>query len=434
MSEQREQYQEKAEGLKREISRLAIATLIINGLIGAGIFGLPSEAARLTGTFSPLMFVICGLLMLTVMLSFGKAASYFQGTGGPILYAQTAFGDYAGFQTGWLLYIGRATAVAANTNLLTTYLANIWPASDQGIIRSVDIIIISLFFTVINVLGIKQGVGTVMIITAIKLIPLAIFIFAGLPSINAANFQGAALPSYSNFGQAVLVLFYAFIGFEGALVPAGESRNPRVDMPKALFLTAGVTMVLYVLIQTVCIGVFPAIASSKRPLADAATMFMGYYGGLLIAVGAIISVIGNVAATMVTAPRMTYTLARDETMPAWFGAVSDSYKTPHWSIIFFGTFVAIMAVSGTFTWLVGMSSLTRIIGYSLCIAALPRIEKKFNNPDTALHLPGGMLIPVIALLICAWLITQVSINALLVSLLFIFFGTLLFAWARRQRN
>jgi APA family basic amino acid/polyamine antiporter len=111
------------EPLRRELSRLAIATLALNGLIGAGIFGLPAEAARLTGAFSPVMYVVCGLLMSSLLLSFGQAASFFHGTGGPILYTQAAFGSFTGFQTGWVLYVGRATSLAANANLLATYTA-----------------------------------------------------------------------------------------------------------------------------------------------------------------------------------------------------------------------------------------------------------------------------------------------------------------------
>jgi amino acid transporter len=422
-----------SEPLRREISRLAIAALAINGLIGAGIFGLPSEAARLTGAFSPVMFLICGLLMSAIVLSFGQAASYFQGTGGPILYTQEAFGSLVGFQTGWVLYIGRATSVAANSNLFASYVANLVEGADRGPARVAVIFGICAGFTALNIVGVRQGVGSVMAITVLKLLPLAIFIVVGLSFVTPGAFAGAAVPSYANFGEAVLLLFYAFIGFEGALIPAGEARNPRRDIPRALFLSAGVTAALYFLIQTVSVAVLPDLATAQRPLAAAAGVMMGPAGATLITIGAIVSILGNTASSMVTAPRMTYALARDRGLPPLFAAVHERYRTPHWSIVIYGTLSFALAVSGTFSWLAGMSSLARILGYGACVAALPRLQRKFGMSEHALRLPGGFAIPAIALVICAWLLTQVQLDALLVTAGFLFAGALLFAHGRRGR-
>jgi amino acid transporter len=421
------------EKLQREISRLAIAALMLNGLIGAGIFGLPSSAAKLTGAFSPLMFVICGLLMSTVMLSFGQAASYFPNTGGPILYSQAAFGPLVGFETGWVLYIGRASALAANSNLLITYSSSLWEGADQGFVRIAILLVVCALFTAINFLGIKQGIGTVLVMTVMKLIPLFVFILVGLSFVKPDAFKGAGLPTYSNFGEATLLLFYAFIGFEGGLIPAGEARDPKRDMPRALFMSAGFTTVLYVLIQTVSMAVMPDLANAKRPLVDAAGIMMGAAGALLITFGAIISIGGNIAATFVTAPRMTYTLAREGGMPKWFEAVHERYRTPHWSILFFGTLVFALALSGTFTWLAGMSSLTRVLGYGICVAALPRLQKQFGNTENAIRLPGGLLIPALALIVCLWLLTQAKLDALFVTAGFLLAGAIFYATARRKK-
>lgn len=418
--------------LKREMSRLALGALVLNGIIGAGIFGLPSEAARLTGAFSPMMFIICGSLMFTVMLSFGQAASYFNDTGGPILYSRTAFGSLVGFETGWVLYIGRASALAANVNLLTAYVANLWPGADQGLWRVGIILGVCFFFTAMNIIGIKQGVGSMMAITVMKMVPLLLFILVGFTYLKPEIFKNAAVPSYARFGEATLLLFYAYIGFEGALIPAGEARDPKRDIPRALFLSAGLTAILYVLIQTVCVAVLPDLARAKRPLADAAQIMMGSAGALLITFGAIASISGNVAAIMVAAPRMTYALAQEKELPDWFAAVHEKYRTPYVSVLFFGAMVFLMAISGTFRWLAGMSSLTRILGYGVCVAALPRLHKQFGHSENALRLPGGFLIPGMALLVCLWLLLQVKWDALLVTIGFLIAGAIFYAIAKRR--
>ena len=264
-----------AEPLKRELGRIALALLALNSMIGAGIFGLPADAARLTGLFSPVLFLICGLLMATLMLSFAQASSYFQGTGGPILYAGTAFGPFVGFQTGWLLYAGRATAIAANANLFATYLGTYIPAVNDAAGRMLVIVGIGVLFAALNVTGVKQGMGAILAISVAKFVPLAVFVLVGLTYVRPAMFADMTVPSFGTLGEAALIVFYAFVGFEGALVPAGESKDPRRDLPKALFVTALGGTLLYIGIQIVSVALTPDLAGSTRPLADAAAVFMG---------------------------------------------------------------------------------------------------------------------------------------------------------------
>jgi amino acid transporter len=258
------------EPLRRELSRLAIGALVLNGMIGAGIFGLPSKAAALVGPASLLMFVVCALFMAAVMAAFAQAASYFRGTGGPILYTRTAFGRLVGFETGWVIYLGRVTALAANTNLMVTYLGVFVPGIDDGAARLAALFVILGVLTGLNLVGLRQGIGTLFTLTVLKLLPLLLFVLIGLAHLRPAALAELELPTYRDFGSATILLFYAFIGFEGALIPAGESRDPQRDMPRALLWTLGVTTLAYVLIQAVCVMVLPDLATSDKPLAAAA--------------------------------------------------------------------------------------------------------------------------------------------------------------------
>lgn len=427
--------QDPAERLPREISRLAFAALALNGMIGAGIFGLPSKAARLTGAFSPAMWVLCALVIATVMLSFARAASFFKGTGGPQLYARTAFGPLVGFQTGWLLYLGRATAVAANANLLTTYLAAMWPGASEGAAWALILTAICALFTTINILGVKQGVGSVLAITVAKLTPLGLFILLGLAHVGPATFAGAAPPAFGTVGETTLLLLYAFVGFEGALVPAGEGRDPRRDIPRAIFWSAGVTALIYVLVQVACVALLPDLAGSERPVADAARVVLGPAGAIVMTLAATVSILGNTASSMLTAPRMTYALALEGSLPRGLATVVEPFKTPAWSILLYGSLSLALALSGRFMGeaflkLAAMSSLARILAYAVSIAALPGIERRMGAEAGAFRILGRWAVPAIAFALCIWLAAQATLDAALTMVGFMAVGSLLFAFAR----
>ena len=420
------------EPLRRELTRLALIALALNSMIGAGIFGLPAGAARLTGLFSPVLFLLCGLLMATLMLSFAQASSYFQVTGGPILYAGTAFGPFVGFQTGWLLYVGRATALAANANLLATYMGIYVPAVNDGAGRAAVIIGVAVIFAWLNITSVKQGMGAILAISIFKFVPLLVFVFVGLTYVRPEMFAGAELPPIGTLGEAALLVFYAFVGFEGALIPAGESKDPKRDVPRALLATALLGTMLYVGIQGVAVALTPNLADSTRPLADAASVFMGSFGVAMISFAAMASILGNLASSVLAAPRMTYALAREGSLPSLLGAVHTRFQTPYVSILLFLVLGVSLGLAGTFTQLAVMSSLARLVGYTTSLAALPRLKKRFGGEAKAMQLPGGFAIPAAGLVICVWLMLQVQWEAVWKTALLIAFGSALYLIARRK--
>jgi amino acid transporter len=409
---------ERPEALVRSLSVVGFSLLILNGMIGAGIFGVPAEVARLAGApWSPLMFLLCGLLIAPVMLTFAELSSYFIGTGGPILYARTAFGAVVSFETGWAFYVARATALAANLNLLLSSATLFLESADQGSTRIVLLVLVCAGLTAVNVVGTRHAIGSVGALTLLKLLPLVALLLWGAPSIAAfATHIGAAeLPNGNATASALLLVLYAFVGFESALVPAGEARNPARDLPRALLGTLAVVTVLYVAIQTVCAAVVPNLAGTQRPVVDAAAHLFGPAGTVIMTAGVIASVGGNVAGAMFSTPRMTYALAREGQLPSFFAAVHPRLRTPHWSIIAFGAFVLALAIVGRFAWLAAMSVLIRLLIFLVCIAALPRLRRRFGGAETALRLPGGYTIPALAAVLCCWLLLQVSLQSVLAA-------------------
>jgi amino acid transporter len=419
--------------LKREIGQLGFGAIALNGMIGAGIFALPAIAAEHSGLFSPWMYFICGVLILLVVLSFARAASYFRDTGGPVAYATAAFGPFVGFQTGWLLTLGRATSFAANANLMVTYAGWFWPPLLDGAWHMGSVTIVCLLLTGINVIGVRQGMLAVFALTLLKLLPLVLLVLLGITSLNPDIFTAADIPPLDSMGGTILILLYAFVGFESAVVPAGEARSPRRDIPRALVSTVAAIAVFYFLIQLVSISVAPDMAGSKTPLADVAQVLMGAAGAALLTLGAVLSISGNLTSSMLSAPRMVYALGRDGSLPAWFGAIHVRYRTPANAIMIYGFFSAALALSGSFIWLAVMSTAVRLLVYVMCIASLPRLHKRFGEYRGQFSLPGGFAIPALALVLCLWLMTHASLESWLATGAFMILGSVLYAASRRAR-
>ena len=416
--------------LERAISKTGYAAITINGVIGAGIFGLPAVAAADTGAFSPWLFVIAGLLVLSVVLSFARASSMFRHTGGVIIYASHAFGPFVGFQAGWLAYLGRVTAMGANANLLVTYASWFWAPLGDSLNSAIAISTLIMGLTWLNVSGVRNSIGVIYLFTVLKLVPLSLLILFGLGQVDLQMLGGADLPEFGELGEAVLIVLYAYVGFEGTVVAAGEGRRPRRDLPKAMINTILITGVIYVLIQAVSISTLPDLATSSTALADVAAVLFGPAGAVLLTLGAVFSIGGNLQSTFLSAPRMTFALARDGSLPAWFARVHNSYHTPHVSLWFYGIFCLVLALSGSFIWLAVMSTLIRLLTYMLCIAALPRLEKMCEPMEGQFSLPGGLLIPAIAMVLCLWLISYASVEAWLTTLGFVLLGTVLYILSR----
>jgi len=420
-------------GLRREISQLGFATISLNGVIGAGIFALPAVAAAAVGLFSPWLILLCGLMIMPVVLSLARAASFFTHTGGPLNYVGHAFGPFAGFQVGWLFTLSRVAAAAANTNLMVTYAAFFWEPLGEGLLRQLAIGLILLLMTVINILGIKHAMLAIYTFTLLKLIPLALLILLGATKLNPEVFSAAGLPTFDGLGETLLVLMYAFVGFESTGVPAGEARNPRRDIPRALVQSVVLVAIIYVLIQWVAISVAPDIGSSKTPLIEVSQILMGSFGAVLIGVGAVFSIIGNVSSMMISGPRMVYAMGRSQVLPAWFGSVHAGFGTPANAIAFAGLLSIVLALSGGFVWLAAMSTVVRLIVYAACILSLPRLYTALQPGQQPFDLPGGYFIPLLALGISLWLISQASAHSWLFTGVFMLLGTVLYFFARRTQ-
>jgi amino acid transporter len=314
---------------------------------------------------------------------------------------------------------------------MVTYAGWFWPPLLEGAWHTGGVLFICAALALVNVIGVRQGMLALFTLTALKLLPLVLLVLLGLGQANPEIFTGAQIPPLDSLGQTMLIVFYAFVGFESAVIPAGEGRNARRDIPLALVRTILAITLFYFLIQVVTISVAPGVGDSKTPLADVALILMGAAGAGILTLGAVFSISGNLTASMLSAPRMVYAMAHIGTMPAWFGAVHLRYQTPANAILSYAVFSGILALSGGFIWLAAMSTVVRLLVYAGCIATLPILQRKLSKQPGQFHLPGGMTIPLLALLPSLWLASHASLKSWLVTGGFMFIGALLYAITRR---
>ncbi len=424
---------ERQEQLPRSLGAWAIWLLVVNGMIGAGIFGLPSGAVAAAGGFSPMVYVLCAILILPVLLCFAELASYFRTTGGPIRYATQAFGPFLGFQAGWLFYVARAIAFSANSVLLVDSIGYFWPAADTGAARIILLALICGGLTVVNVVGAVRAIRSLAVLTVLKFAVLAGVVVVGLAVLGGEVVGPVSLapPAGIDLGAAILLLIYAYVGFESAVVPAGEARNPQRDMPRGLLLGLLAVAVLYVLVQMVSMAAVPGIETSSTPLLDAAAALLGPLGAGLLMLGVVASVGANLVGTTFSTPRVSYSLALDGSLPGWFGRVHPKFLTPANSIMVYGAISFAMAVFGSFVWLAASSVVTRLLLYSLTCAAVPVLRPR-HRALGGFVLPLGYLVPVLGIVACGWLMIQVSQKSAVLTVVFLVIGTGLYALARRR--
>jgi APA family basic amino acid/polyamine antiporter len=392
--------------LVRGIRRWDLVAVTINGIIGAGIFGLPAKTFALIGNYSLIAFVACALIVCLIILCFAEVGSRFEETGGPYLYAREAFGETVAFEVGWLIWLARLTAFAANCNLMISYLAFFWPPACGPVQRAIIIVLVVLALSLVNIVGIRQTTIASNVFTIGKLIPLLIFVAAGLFFLNRGAFVFGPAPSTGAFSQSVLLLVYAFTGFEMAAIPAGEIRDPRRALPRALLIAIGVVAVLYILIQVVSIGTLPGLASSGKPLADAGQRFLGTTGAAIISAGAIISIVGNLNIILLSGSRVPFAIAERGQLPRFLAQVHRRFATPHISILISAAVMMFLTLKSSFVAALTISAIARLVTYAATCAALPVLRRRRDAPAAVFRVPGGTIIAILSLILAAWLLAN----------------------------
>ncbi|MGQ0704173.1 MAG: APC family permease [Gemmatimonadales bacterium] len=400
--------------LARRIGRWALTGLVINGIVGSAIFGLPATVGERLGRGAPLAWALAAVLIGIVVACFAEVASRFREAGGPYLFVQASFGRFAGLQTGWMAYLTRLTAAGAVANLLVSYLGVIVPGADAVPGRYVVLAAVIGGLAAVNYRGVGPGAGVSSAFAILKL--LGLFVFAGAGLLWLLGHEGipapAAPPGIDPWLATLLVLVFAYGGFEAALMPLAEAKNPERDAPVALFTALATATLVYMLVQTVVTLTLPNPGATTTPLADAARGFLGTGGAMFIAATALLSTFGYLAGAMVNVPRLTFAMAERAELPRGFAAVHRRFRTPFVSILVFAGLAFVLAASGSFLQNVSLSVAARLITYGLVCAALPALRRRDGTARTAspaaFRLPGGPVLAGLGVLGMALMAVQVS--------------------------
>jgi basic amino acid/polyamine antiporter, APA family len=420
--------------LIRGVSRWQIVGLAVNDVIGSGIYLLPAAAAALLAGASLLAVITTGLAVALLVLCFAEASSYFDEPGGAYLYTREAFGEFVGFEVGWMTWLARVASVAslsAGFALATSYL---WAPAAEGWTRAVVITLPLVILTWINVVGVKPGARVAVGFSVAKTLPLIFFVAVGIFAIDWGALPSLTEMPEGNFREAALLVLFAYAGFENTSAAAGEYKDPQRTVPFALLTMIGLVTLLYSLVQLVALGTLPDLANSPTPLADSAGVFMGTWAGILMTIGGMISIAGNVGNTTLVGPRYLYALAADGFGPRPLGIVHPKYRTPAAAIITQSTLALILALSGSFVALAMLSIVARMATYVGTAAAVPILRKRFAGRTGVVRLPGGMAIPLAALGICLVFLASATPRNLLAGLVALAVGTILYRLRRSDRQ
>jgi amino acid transporter len=395
--------------LVRVMGRWTVTALVINAIIGSGIFGLPSVIARQLGGASPWAWIIGAGINAVIMLCFAEVASRFTDAGGAYLYARRALPRLAAILVWWLTFVTRLTAVAAGANLFTVNLAEFFPSLEREAVRIAVLTVMLAGFAIVNYRGAQGGARLSTFFTVAKLIPLAVFVVAGALFVLADHPARAAAPAVPerHWLQAIVLIGFAYGGFDGAVLAMGEARDPRRDVPFALVLAMVFLALLYTSIQAIVNAALPDPAATSRPLADAARVFLGTPGARLLAAGALVSLVGFISANFLNGPRLTFALSEHADAPRFLGRVHERYRTPDVSILLFTVLVWALAVWGNFEWNATLSAVARLFVYaSTCLALL--VLRRREPGAAAVPIPGGPLLAVIGIGLCAVLAARMG--------------------------
>jgi basic amino acid/polyamine antiporter, APA family len=396
------------EKLIRGLGRWDFTALVINGIIGAGIFGLPSKVYAQIGSYSLFAFAACAGIVGLIVLCYAEVASRFSATGGSYLYAREAFGPAVGFEVGWLFWIVRVATFAANCNLLITYLGFFIPGANEGWMRIGFATLVTLIITAVNLIGIRETALMTNIVTIGKLAPLLVFAVVGMFFIQPGNFTFDVVPEYSAFSSAVLLLIYAFVGFEGPVANSGETKDPETMIPFGLIAGIVIATIIYIAVQIVSIGTLPSLAGSDRPIADAAVLFLGPFGAAFISLGVIVSIFGNINAGLLSATRTLFGMSEQNDLPRIFDRTHPKYRTPYVSIIVTAAVMLGLTIQSSFLTAVAIATIARLLFYVTTCLALPIFRKRSDMPPAPFSVPFGATAAVLSLALMAWLLTNVD--------------------------
>jgi len=419
--------------LQYRLTLFDVTNLVVGAIISADIYVASSFGAEYLGPSSLLVWVVAGIIAIVIALCFAQCAALLPKAGGPYAYAKEAWGSFAGFVVGWSLWLAEWVSLAVFPVAFTRYLMFFLPNLEwiyQIIVKGLFV----AFLIVTNIIGVKAAGRTNDIFTVVKLSPLIFFSGVGLlyiilhPAVAASNFSPFSPYGLKNFGVALILIFWAYAGFEISTIPADEIKDPSKTIPKAIILGISIVTFFYLTTNVVLFAVRPwtRLASDTAPLASATTAVLktnptlALIGGAIVGVGALISVTGSDESGMIGTSRLGYALAVDGLFPHILAKVHPKFKTPYLAITIQAVTALIAAIVGNLDMLIATSVFFMAIAYVATSASIFSLRNKGIRPK--FHLKGGLLIPSLGVIFSLYLISQCTITQITTGVILLFAG------------
>lgn len=416
--------------LIRTIGFWGLVLMCINAVIGSGVFLLPYESYILLGPFSLWAPILFAIPVFILVLCFAEAASHFEQPGGAYLYARAAFGDFVGFQTGWMNWLARVTSLASLSNAFVLALGHLAPALKTGTPRASIITAMIVILAAIHFVGVRQGAASIYVLTMGKLIPLLGFIVVALTVWKINPLPGSFIlpPTETKWIDAALFMLFAYAGFENLGVPAGEYKNPRRDLPLALLIGTLAIAAIYALVQLGAMSALGDLSKSETPIATAADALIGPAGAIIVTVGALLSMAGTNSGTMLEGSRMLYALACDRRMGP-ISYVHPRFRTPTVAILIHSIAALVIALAGSFRELVLLSTVARLATYLATCLAIPRLRAL--NPGFRTR---GLIVPILGAVVSLVFVVSLDRGKVTAGLLALAVGCVVYFLSRPGRD
>lgn len=412
--------------LRREVGATSLALNAINLTVGSGIFVLPAIVAMNLGAAGFIAYLLCALLVILIMLCYAEVGSKITVSGGSYAYVEKAFGPLPGFLINTLFWMGtNSLADAAVINALTDILATWFPVFHTLYVRALFFMIIFGGLAWVNIRGVKQGARFAAVTTLLKLTPLILLVIVGLFSVSASNLAVKQLPDIKTIGETALILFFAFMGIETSLSISGEIKNPTKNIPKGIFMGVAGVLIIYLLIQFVAQGVMgTGLANHKdAPLAALAETIWGPVGATILLLAGVLSMFGLLTGDILTSPRILFAASEDKLVPGFLSRIHPKFSTPYLAIIVYCAADFIFATLSDFKRLAELASSSLLIIYLAVVLATIRLRYKKDIAETGgFRIPGGLLIPLLAIIVVCWFLSHITMAE--VKAMAIFFSVL----------
>lgn len=420
-------------GLVRSITIIPLIGAMIGILIGGGIFAIPADMAKAVGSAAPLAYLAAAAAVGTIMLCFAEAASRVPGSGGPYSFVEAAFGPYWGWIAGALTWVSAVLAAGGIAAAAADALGSVFPFMASGPVRALALMGWFALLAMVNIAGTDIAARIAALSTAVKAIPLLIFVGVGLWFVDPARLTLPLAAGHADIGRAAILGVFLFTGMESTLAVAGEVRDPARTIPRAIIISLVAYAALCITVQLVAQGLAGAdLAASKAPLADA----MGAVSPalkLLLVGGATVSMLGWNASDALASPRLLFAFARDGLLPAPLGRLHPRRHTPHIAIITYTAITAALAISGSFTALAIISTLIVVIVYIMgCAATLKLRADGVALAGAPLRLPALRVVAAIGIVTMVWLACQSTLAEAGGIALFLGLISLMYAMRRRH--